>query len=52
MANLQSALAIIAPKGIISYQKFTELILGLGIEVSEALMQWIIGKMVIESSSL
>jgi hypothetical protein len=47
-----SALKTIAPKGLVSLSKFTELIVGLGIEMAEELQDWLIGEMVIQSSSL
>lgn len=50
--NLQLALKSIAPKGIISEAKFIELMTGLGIELNENLQDWMIGEMVIRSSSL
>jgi len=47
-----TALRQLAPKGNISFYKFNELIIGLGIEMSEALKDWIVGELVIQSPSL
>jgi hypothetical protein len=46
------ALKQIAPKGVVTLSKFNELIVGLGIEMTDALKDWIIGELVIRSSSL
>lgn len=52
LSNIQAALKIIAPKGVISEAKFIELLIGLGIELKDDFKDWIISSMVIESNSL
>ena len=52
MNNLMIALRTLAPKGIISLDKFVQLIVGLGIEMEDQLEDWILGEMVIASTSL
>lgn len=47
-----SALNTIAPKGLVSLGKLNELLLGLGIDMSDELHDWMIGEMVINSVSL
>lgn len=47
-----SALKTIAPKGLVTLSKFSELILGLGIELTDALQEWIIGELVVNSESM
>lgn len=47
LPNIQSALKIIAPKGVIGEAKFLELLIGLGIELKDELKDWIIASMVI-----
>ncbi len=50
--NIMSALNTIAPKGLVSLGKLNELLLGLGIDMSDELHDWMIGEMVINSVSL
>ena len=50
--NITAALKTIAPKGIITVDKFLELITGLGIECSDELKDWLVGAMVVKSQSL
>jgi hypothetical protein len=52
LSNIESALKVLAPKGYISDSKFIELLIGLGIELKDEIKDYIIAKMVIESSSL
>ena len=42
MTNLMTALRMIAPKGIISLEKFTELLVGLGIQMEDHFQDWLI----------
>ena len=50
--NILTALKTIAPKGLVTLVKFNELLVGLGIETTDELRDWIIGEMVIKSNSL
>lgn len=52
LPNIMSALKTIAPKGLVTLSKFSELILGLGIELTDALQEWIIGELVVNSESM
>jgi hypothetical protein len=50
--NLESALKATAPRGQISKKKLVELFKGLGIELSEELEDYFIGKIVVKSQNL
>lgn len=52
IVNLMTALRMLAPKGVISLEKFIELLVGLGIEMDDQLQDWLIGEMVVASKSL
>jgi hypothetical protein len=52
LSNIVTALNTIAPKGLVTLTKFSELIVGLGIEMSESLREWMIGELVVNSASL
>lgn len=47
-----SALKTIAPKGLVTLTKLSELITGLGIEMTDTLYEWIIGELVVNSESM
>jgi len=50
--RLQTALSSIAPQGTISKDKWIDLLKGINIEVDENVIEWSIGKMLIESEDL
>jgi hypothetical protein len=52
LENIIKALTSIAPKGYVTFNKFNELITGLGIEMSEHMNEWLVSQIVIKSSSL
>ena len=50
--NLEPALKATAPKGIVSKKKLIEMFKGLGIEISQDIANYIIGKLAIKSHNL